>query len=231
VLPFAAAHPSPDDISEIITFKDYVGIFWSNQVRGEFDWAVHHVGTPPSAWTLSVVERGSSISDDHLDAKSLKTDPRGRVYVVAKTSLNDKSRDATLPLVQLFVFEPATRSWVIHTVATIGDCATRPTLVLDQAHTLHVYFTAPPSGCNFSGTGGTIYEKETSMDQPSFPSGRGVPIMQDSRSQNLNDAASVKQSQATDSAVTARTGLVVVATNDETKSYWHSYESIGRPQS
>jgi hypothetical protein len=61
-----------------------------------------------------------------------------------------------------------------------------------------------------------IFEKVSSMSNVSLPAGRGTPIMRDVTSPNLNNMPASKQS------LTDATGLVVMASNDVTKRYWHA---------
>lgn len=50
---------------------------------------------------------------------------------------------------------------------------------------------------------------------------RGTPVIRDASSPNLNNATSTKQS------VTDATGLIVMASNDVTKRYWHADVALG----
>ena len=88
---------------------------------------------------------------------------------------------------------------------------------------LHMFATSPPSGCPFSGSAGTIYEKTSPLNNISFAPGRGTPVMQDGASPNLNNVTGTKQN------VTAGTGLVTLASNDVTSRYWHSDSVLGSP--
>jgi hypothetical protein len=96
---------------------------------------------------------GNGQSDDHLNIKDLQGDAAGHIYAVIKTSLNDiPGHLSTDPQIVVIGRDPTTRSWSRATFGTIADCHTRPVLVLDSANSLvHVYATAPPSGCPFSG--------------------------------------------------------------------------------
>ena len=229
VLPVTGATPSPDDISSVIAFGNRIGILWSNQLDDSFYWAAHTVGTPTTTWASGVVLHAPSIADDHLNVKALKSDSAGRVFAVVKTSLNDTSTDPTQPQTEMLVYQPSTGAWSNYTISTIADCSTRPLLVLDEYNVAHVYLTEPDTGCPFSGTAGSIYEKMTSMSNPPFAPGRGTVVIRDGNSPGLNDATSLKQSQSTESAITTASGLVVLASNDSTSFYWHSYESVGAP--
>ena len=110
-------------------------------------------------------------------------------------------------------------------MATVGDCHTRPLLILDEVHQLvHVFATAPTTdGCPHSGAAGTIYDKTASMDNPVFAAGRGTAVIRDAASANMNDATSSKQS------VTAGSGIVVLASNKATKRYWHADLAAAAP--
>jgi PKD repeat protein len=227
IVPTAGSAPSPDDISSVISFKNFVGILWSNELDDTFYWAVHNVNSATTTWNGGVAEHSPSVADDHLNVKSLKSDNAGRVFATVKTSINDTSTDKTQPQTQFLVFTPGLNTWKVYPITTIADCTTRPILVLDEYNTAHVYMTEPDTGCPYSGVAGSIYEKTTSLSNPSFAPGRGTVVMRDGSSPNLNDATSLKQSQATDSAVTSATGLVVLASNGVTDFYWHSYESVG----
>jgi hypothetical protein len=81
---------------------------------------------------------------------------------------------------------------------------------------IYLFATAPPSGCPFSGSDGTIYMKSTPMSNISLAVGRGTPVISDSDSPHLNNVTSSKQS------VNSTTGLVVMASNDITSYYWHA---------
>jgi hypothetical protein len=61
------------------------------------------------------------------------------------------------------------------------------------------------------------------MANISFPLGRGTPVIRDAASPNLNNVTASKQN------VTSATGLVVLASNDTTKRYWHADLTLGTP--
>jgi hypothetical protein len=58
--------------------------------------------------------------------------------------------------------------------------------------------------------------KSTSMDSPSFTTGSGTIVIRDAASENLNNVTTTKQS------ATSASGVVILASNDVTKRYWHS---------
>ncbi|HBH59709.1 MAG TPA: hypothetical protein DDY41_16610, partial [Arthrobacter bacterium] len=90
-----------------------------------------------------------------------------------------------------------TGSFTNSTISVVGDCVSRPQIVLDtQNNLVRAFQTAPPtsvSGCAYSGVAGSIYEKTASMDNPVFGSGRGTPVIQSASSSNMNDVTTTKQ--------------------------------------
>src|SRR3954452_12005966 len=219
VLPVAGANPDVDDISAVVAFgSNRIGVMWSNQLDGTVYWAVHPDGAPTTTWTGSVAVRGTKLSDDHINIKTLQADQAGRVFAAVKTSLDEAGAPKTSPQINLLTFKPGTGAWSSATFGTIADCHTRPIVMLDEENSqVHMFATGPTaSGCAFSGAPGTIYEKVASLDNPVFPPGRGTPVIRDIASANMNNATSTKQS------VNSRTGLVVLASNNTTKTYWHA---------
>jgi hypothetical protein len=230
VVPAAAdPNPTPDDLSAIVAYDgDEIGIMWTDQATGTAWWATHGDGKSPrtaASWKVKQAIKGSKRVDDHLNIKSLQSDPSGRVYAVVKTSLNDVTADPALAQLLLVVFKPATGSFTQTTIARTGDCVTRPQIILDTANNLvRAFYTAPSTyvrGCAFSGTAGSIYEKTASMDKPVFASGRGKVVIEDAASPHMNNVTSSKQS------VNSSTGIVVMASNSVTKRYWFSDRSLG----
>lgn len=222
VLPVSNPHPAPDDISAVASFaKNKIGVMWSDGRTGTMWWASRTDGTSPTAtssWKAQPAIQGKGQADDHLNLKALLADPSGRVYAAAKTSVDTKSSDKSLPQLQLLVFKPGTGSFSRSTIATVGDCVTRPQILLDtQNNKVRAFFTAPSAtGCAYGGASGSIYEKTASMDSPVFGPGRGTPVIQDGASDHINDVTTTKQ------AVNGSTGIVVMATNTVTKRYWYS---------
>jgi hypothetical protein len=81
--------------------------------------------------------------------------------------------------------------------------------VLDaETRMVYVFATAPVWG-------GTIYMKSTSMDHPAFAPGLGTPFVT-WKGAAINNATSTKQ------AVGHSTGLVVLASDEETRTYFHA---------
>lgn len=211
----------PDDISTIVAFGSRIGVLWSSQSNSTVYFSVRASTDPVTTWSPSVAVTvpGTGQADDHLNIKQLQADPSGRVFAVIKTSLDNAGASAPQIVV---LSRSSTGAWSRATFGTVADCHTRPILMLDTTNNLvRVYATAPDSGCAFTGSAGTIFEKTSPMSSLSFASGRGTPVIRDSASSNLNNATSSKQS------VNADSGVVILASNDVTKKYWFSDESLG----
>jgi PKD repeat protein len=201
-----------------------IGLMWSNQVTSTFYFATHTDSVSDrTAWTGVAAVSSPSIADDHMNLKQLDGDNQGHLFAAVKTSLDDRSGSSpTDPQVLLLARDPSTGRWGAYTAGTLADCETRPQVVLDSvSQVIYVFTTAPSSGCPFSGTAGTIYVKSSPMNNISFVSGRGTPVMNDAASPNLNNVTGTKQS------VSPASGLVMMASNDVTNRYWHTDMSLG----
>lgn len=227
-----------DDIASITAFDkgNQIGVIWSNQTSTTLSSSVYFSSIFASndplkteSWnTTDAFGPGELAADDHLNIKALDSDSSGRVYAVVKTSADDKvengvfTADPESPSVVLLKRDTS-GTWTPTTVAQVKDCVTRPSLLInDNMNKAHVYMTSPQNGCPIgaSGRAGSIFEKKLSLDAPTFTAGKGTMIMHDEDSQNLNDVSTTKQE------ITAKSGIVVLASNNVTKRYWHSETNV-----
>jgi hypothetical protein len=203
---------SSDDISGIVALSNGdIGVMWSNQKNKTVHFAVHRAVDAPEIWQpVETVLPGAgctgSCADDHIN---IKADQNGRVYAVMKTSLSGSSNPNTIVAVR-------DGGWTLHTLTVNSVNATRPILVLDEAHgVLHAFYS--PTG------GGGIYTKSSPLSSISFPSGIGTPFILSSSDTNINDATSLKGS------VNGTTGLLVLASDEGTRRYLHNFLWLGPP--
>jgi len=214
----------PDDIAAVVAFGDKVGIMWSNQAASAMYFAVHNSSDPVGIWQATrTAVQGPKSADDHINLKTLQGDPAGRVFAAVKTSLDDSpGTPPSAPQILVLALDPSSGDWSSAPFGRISDCHTRPILMLDsQRQVLHVFATAPEGTCQFAGQAGTIFQKTSPMSDLSFSLGKGTPVIRDISSPNMNNVTSSKQN------VTDATGLIVVATNDVTKRYWHADVALG----
>ena len=216
--PVSGTTLNSDDISTLVAFDgNKIGLMWSNQSDSHMYFATHTDGAADGTWTASeAATTGSGSADDHIN---LKTDSAGRIYAAVKTSFTSSSQT----LIQLLV-RGSGGGWSAYRFGTVSDSHTRPIVLLDEEHgLLHMFATGKYPGASSGQSGGTIYEKTATIGAIAFSSGSGTPFIQDPNSSNMNNATSTKQE------VSSSTGLVVLATNDSTKFYWHATESLGTP--
>lgn len=214
-----SAAVAPDDISSIVAFgKNKIGVMWSDHTTGSVWWATRTDGQANTSWKVQSAVRGPNQADDHLNIKSLQADDSGRVFAAVKTSfdMNSTAKNSD-PQLQLLVFKPATAAFDKYTISTIGECHTRPQIVLDpENNKIHAFQSGPATtvtGCPYSGVSGAIYQKTASLDNPVFPAGRGTPVIQDA-TPSVNNVTTTKQ------AVTRASGVVVLASDNEEGRYW-----------
>jgi PKD repeat protein len=200
----------PDDISSVVQIGgDRVGIMWSNQKASKMYFAVHKNSDPAHRWTGEVAVSGRGNADDHI---SLKSDGFGFVYAVTKTSQIDDLR----PLVYLLVRAPI-GGWLKFTVGREEDSHTQPILLLDETNRMiHVFMSSPQAG-------GTIYHKMAPMLLPTFPGGLGTAFIESGAAGVINSATSTKQN------ISSRTGIAVLAVQNDPGIYWHNTLDIQAP--
>ena len=199
-----------DDISAIVGLPNGdVGVAWSNQDTSAVYFAVNRSVDPPTVWQPhEIVVPGPGCSgpcaDDHLN---LKTDQAGRVFLALKTSLDEDN-----PLIILAVRDG---SWSRYTVGVSDDHHTRPIVILDEeSRTIYVFASHPESG-------GAIYVKTSSLDDIQFAPGIGEHFIFSSLDAKTNNATSTKQ------GVTSATGLLVLASDQDTNRYLHNFLPLG----
>ena len=211
----ASINLDPDDISSLIAFDGKIGVLWSNQTDATFYFAYHVDGAPDTTWTGGIAARvtNTPLADDHINLKSLRADPSGQLFAVVKTSINGSS--SSTPQILVLVRKPD-GSWSSAMFSSGAENQTRPILLIDIDHR-QMYVFASDEG------GGSVYYKQSGLDNVQFAPGRGTPFISSSTYTLINDATSTKQS------VTSASGIVVLASDDNHKWYLHNYLDLGGP--
>jgi len=210
VLPANGVEVGPD-ISSVIAFGgDRIGVFWGNHKTGNFYFAVHEDGRPAGEWGRSEVISELGSADDHVN---LKADSTGRVYAAVKTSATAESDT----LIALLARDPGTGSWSVHTVGTVFEDFTRAICLVDETQGVVFVYTTQPIGDAHEGA---IQVKVAPLGTLVFEPGVGIPAIRDVRATDMSDVTSTKQ------LVSPVTGVVVLASNNLTRRYWHSYTSL-----
>jgi chitodextrinase len=214
--PVAETDIDSDDISAVIAFDGKIGVMWSNQVTMKYLFTIHVDGDPPGRWSpTETALSGPNMGDDHINVKNIMADEHGRIYAAIKTSQGNNKEPAESPLLMLLVRSKG-GAWDSFVHSTLRESMTRPVLVLDEDNR-DLYFFA-----SSSTSGGTIHYKVTSMDEPEFDPGRGAPFIRWPGAK-INNATAAKHPVGRD------TGLVVLASDDSTKRYYHAEMGLREP--
>ncbi len=210
-----------DDLSALVAFGgDRIGVMFSRQFYGDqrfFYFAAHRdgAGDAPGDWSLSAVQ-GAPATNDHLN---LKADRAGRVFAAIKSAEGDPAAPRTALLRR-----DLNGTWSSATFGTVADGHTRPIVVLeDPGSRAHMFATCPQPPATDADAGGDICVKTTLVDALGFEPGIGTAVIRDAGSPKLNDVTSTKQ------AVNAATGLVILANNTATDTYWHRSLPVSTP--
>jgi len=226
VLPVSgASNLDADDISSIITFDrgaatPHVGVLWSNQNDKRMYFATHADGAPSTSWSSFGVFLPSpgnpDAADDHINIK-LQSDGVG-IYAVTKTS-NSGSGEPYIVLLSCRSACSSASSWQATPVYTFSDAQTRAILLLDTTNRkVNIFSTTPESG-------GSIHRAILDMDTlspSSVPESKTV-FIENAPDTRLNNSTSTKQT------VNSTTGLLVLASDQDTRFYLHNYVPIAGP--
>ena len=238
-LEFPASEDGTDDIASIIAYDGHVGVMWSrqtfnNSVKNEhlasitMNFAVHDDGADPSAWSSDAIYTSSG--DDHISLKAFD----GYVYAAFK-------QDGTAKQIGLLACATASSGcrkkadWKHYPVYKTKDNSgnspeagllrlsqgnpTRPTLLIDaENRDLYVVVTMEQFE-TFA-----IYYKKTNLDAISFdPKDLGVPFIKSATDLLINNPTSTKQN------LNSSTGLVVLASDEESCRYFHNDLALAKP--
>ncbi len=207
-LPTQGSNLSSDDISTLMAYDGKIGVVWSNQSDEKIYFSFHHDDKADLDWepreiALSDPSLGA-VADDHINMK-MTNDSGGNLYITSKTSLSGSSNPGIYLLKRSF-----SGAWSKYVVATKADDYTRPIVVIDDEN--RELYVIGKSGSN-------IYKKKTSLDNIDFPAGAGDPFIRSS-SADINDATVSKHN------VNGTTGLLVLASDEENRYYYHNYLAL-----
>jgi hypothetical protein len=203
--PTPLATVGADDLSSIVRFGgNKVGVMWSDTPASQMLFSVHNDGDPTGTWSSpEVVIGGPKRAEDHIN---LKADSAGRVYAVTKTKFTSAANPGTM-----LHRRTTAGNWSSRAVSIASLRRTRPIVLLDPQHNaIRV----------FESDGGTVYMKKSRLRSISFPTHRaGTVVLRDNGS-SVGNPTSTKQN------ISNATRLIVLATNDRTKRYWHAYQQV-----
>lgn len=217
-LPVEHAAVDPEDIASVVAFgPGRIGVAWTNQLDHSVYFATHADGDAPETWSpTETVVAGAGAGDERLELKSypLAGDETG--VVIATRTVNDDAPPSTdlAPLIQLLVRD-AQGAWNATLVSQVRDKQARPIVLVDaDARMFYVAATTPARG-------GAITYKRSPIDAVSFESGPGEPLVASPTDLAIGDANSTRQ------PLTAATGMVVLAADEDTGRYLHGVVDLG----
>jgi hypothetical protein len=226
--PSSATTVYPDDISSLVAYRDAngssIGVLWSNHDKSNpaltsMYFTYHKDSDADDVWQpIEAIYTAKCFADDHINIKSLQADASGTIYAAIKTSFaDDGCNGGTNPIqIELVVRKP-NNTWKLVPFGYKLDDHTRPVLLLDTTNRRIYMFAASQTTCGTTA----IYMKFTSMDNPSFQSGKGTPFIKSSTYKCINNATTTKQT------VDASTGLVILASDKDKLFYLHNYLDLG----
>ncbi len=211
-LPVQGASAGSDDISAIVQLNNRVGILWSNQNDKKMYFATHVDGASENSWQAreTALQDGSKpVADDHINLKLL-ADGSGNIYAATKSSTSTSSET----LIYLLKRDDS-GNWSSYEVAKESESHTRPILALDSENRMIYVFLA-----RLSGSPRCIYRKSTSMDNIQFAAGVGDEFIKSTSDDMVNNPTSTRQN------VNSTTGILILASDENTHYYLHGYMSL-----
>lgn len=213
----SGTHVAAEDIASVVAFgPGRIGVMWSDQVESRVYFSAHEDGDPDNVWSKpEVVVDGLGSSDDHIN---LKTYPDGEgigVIAALKTSQDDvRPANPLAPLI-ILAMRPADGQWSTHLVSRVRDRHTRAIVMVDEdTRQVYVAATSPARG-------GEILYKRTSLDAVVFDTGGGERLVSSTLDTRINNTTASKQ------PLTRESGLLVLASDNQTGRYLHAVVDLG----
>jgi hypothetical protein len=250
-VPVQASNPintgtlSQSDSAAVIAFGNgapsTVGVMWSDQSstpdqasNGYYFATIAAGGDPTVAgnWSLQALPAISGTTFDDADNHiNLKATSDGTLYMVGKTRTDTVAcaTNKQRPLIPFYVRPAGGTFGAAHLAGTVGDCNTRPQVVISEQLDVAYLFMTSPNG------GGAIYMKSAPLsgaDAFDFRGAadqtiqRGIPFIRSATETLIDDPTTTKQ------PVTAASGIVVNSNNltssagGNAKVFLHNFMNI-----
>jgi hypothetical protein len=199
------------ETAALVAYDDRVGLLWSNQAIGSFLFASHHDGDLPDVWRGEQALAGNLMANDHISLARVAGEPSDTLVAAVMTSQGDQP-ETDAPQVELLVRSPDGQ-WTPHVVSTVADGLGSPVVQVDET-TRTVYV--------FASGHGDVVEKHTSLDDIRFEPGPGAVFVAGVGGRLLDPTV-------TQGPVNAESGLVVLASDAEHRTYRHAELPIASP--
>jgi hypothetical protein len=200
-----------DDATAITAISGRIGVLWSNQSNGSFQWMSRADTAPPAQWDAAqVVVQGANLADGHIN---FAVSPTGDLYAAVKTSLGDSGEPLASPLIEVLHRDPA-GSWSKTTAATVDNQMTRAQLMITKDGKYLLLAASSPQN------GGSVYFKLATTANLRFAPGKGTLLI-GWEGATINDATTTRD--PIDPAVP----LVVLASDSAYARYYHAELNLG----
>lgn len=203
------------EIAALVAYDDRIGMLWSDQAAGAFQFASHRTGDDPSVWSREVAASGPGVAGNHISLAAVPGEPSDTLVAAVRTGRDVPEEPGDSTLLELLVRTPDGQ-WSAAPISTIADGLDDPVVQVDQAtRTLRVF--AARVGANRGGGTPTsaVVMKATPLDAIGFDPGPGE-VFVNGTGRELGDPTVPK------GPVDARSGLVVLAGDARTRIYRHA---------
>lgn len=200
-----------DDAVAITELPGQVGVLWSNQETGSFNWTSRADTDPVGSWqSTETVVQGANLADGHIN---MAVAPDGNLFAAVKTSLGDDGEPLDSPLIEV-LHRDLDGAWSRTTAALVDNQMTRAQLVITQDGRDLVLIAASPQ------SGGALYYKIASTADVRFAPGKGTLLL-------AWEGASINDATTTRAPVDPAVPLVVLASDKDHGEYYHAELSLG----
>jgi hypothetical protein len=198
---------SPESAA-LVAYDDRIGILWSDQWTGSFEFASHRDGDSPFVWTRETAGAGPP-GGEHLSLRRVDGDAGDTLVAAVTMAGGTAGESAEAPRIQVLVRAPG-GTWSAVPVSTMADGLTNPVLQVDAAtRTVHVFATA----------GDDVVSKQASLDDLRFDPGLGRLFMMGAVGRFVDPTVAKDP-------VDARSGQVVLASDTGNLTYGHAEAPI-----
>ena len=197
------------EVASMVAYDDRVGILWSDQATGSFQFASHRNADAYDIWTREVAVTGPGVAGAHISLAAVPGDPSDTLVAAVRTAHVAPADPPGSTQLDLLVRGPDGR-WSETPISTLADGLDNPVVQVDLVtRTVHV----------FASRLGAIVTKVAPLDALRFDSGPG-DIFVNGASRELDDPTVAK------GAASARSGLVVLASDAKNRIYRHAELSL-----
>jgi hypothetical protein len=195
------------ETASLVAYDDRVGILWSDQATGSFEFASHRAGDDPTVWAREVARSGPGEAGNHISLVTVPGEPSDTLVAAVRTSHGTPGEPADAAAAQLeALIRVPGGQWSAVPISTVAEGLEAPVLQVDEAtRTLHV----------FASRDGAIVTKAAPLDAISFEPGTG-DVFVNGTGAKLSDPTVSKD------PADARSGLVVLASDPASQAYRHA---------